>query len=99
VLINAALGVADREIAAVAMENERRRQAYAAAASDQKCLPGGLRDLMPLIAVAHLEFDGSTVTVEAQQLSDWLADETPYAVTIGRMSQVEFDRLPEFAGF
>lgn len=73
-------------------------------------LPNGIRHLMPMIRVACITLDGSTLTVPAKDVGQHIetlddslgateGDEVTYTLTFKTMLVRDFDALGEFDGF
>jgi hypothetical protein len=76
----------------------------------QNLLPNGIRHLMPMIRVACITLDGTTLTVPAKELADHMAalddsagaiegDEVVYTLTFKTMLVRDYEALGEFNGF
>lgn len=61
----------------------------------------GMTYMRPIVRVAHVTFDGSTMVVPADELLDHIGDDeqNTYQVRFSTMRRTEFEALPEFAGF
>jgi hypothetical protein len=61
----------------------------------------GMTYMRPIVRVAHVTYDGSTMVVPANELLDHIGDDeqNTYHVRFSTMRRTEFEALPEFAGF
>lgn len=61
----------------------------------------GMTYIRPIVKVAHITYDGTTLVVPASELLDHIGDDeqNTYQVRFSTMRRTEFEALPEFAGF
>jgi hypothetical protein len=61
----------------------------------------GMTYMRPILKVAHITYDGTTLVVPAHELLDHIGDDeqNTYQVRFSTMRRSEFEAMPEFAGF
>lgn len=61
----------------------------------------GMKYMRPVLKVAHITYDGTTLVVPAHELLDHIGDDeqNTYQVRFSTIRRSEFEAMPEFAGF